>query len=801
MTPASLDRIYRFEGIEVDIARGCLKRGQQELHLRQKTFQVLVYLLEHHDRLVTKEELLEQVWRETAVTDDVLVQSVMDIRKALGDDPHRPRFVRTIPKVGYRFVGSVEVSRANGSMLVQTEDATSIEIEYEREVPSSRIAGLTRTLSATFPVLPGKPRNVSFVVATILLILVAAAAVVLRIQKNTLVSRRQPAETALPQVAGKKPVVVMYFENQSGSREFDWLRHGLADMLITDLSRSDALNVLSRLQLDVLLGRIGSQQADPLQLEEALEIARRSRADAVVLGSFAEMGGKLRIDIELHDAHSGQLLKAESLIADRPDQILSQVDLLSLKVASDLGAAANEPQEKARLTDVMTDNLEAYRYYSLALDNANAYHYKEAIALLEKAIRLDPNFAMAHARIGYAYAVTWAYPDKGKPYLAKAFQLSSRLTEKDRLYITAWYAIACLDFPGAMRPLRQIITEYPTESEAYERLGHLLQGEENYDEAIRVLKQGLIVDPENPNIYNRLGGIYSALGRFNEALEAHQRYVALEPNEPNAHDSLGLTYQWAGLYERAQQEFGRALELNPNFELAVAHLGNVYFQTGRYRDAARQFERYIRIAPSSLERSRGYACLASIYFARGEFDRAEQVVQEADRRDLIHDISLELVMQRVAVHRGNPLDLQKLNERLHNVDLTIEQHGARLDRRWFPYMSGYTALRSGRPTEALDNFKDVLKHKPLSWSYDSFEDCLADAYLELGQFDEAISEYRRILRLNPNYPLVHYHLGQAYEKKGQPDLARAEYQQFLQIWKDADSDIPEIIAAKQRLAS
>ena len=105
------------------------------------------------------------------------------------------------------------------------------------------------------------------------------------------------------------------------------------------------------------------------------------------------------------------------------------------------------------------------------MEKAQALHNTEAIALLEKAVALDPQFAMAHARIGYVYAVTWGLADKGKPHLEKAFQLSDRLTEKDKLYITAWYAIANLDYPGAAQMFRQVIAEYPLEIEAYWRLG------------------------------------------------------------------------------------------------------------------------------------------------------------------------------------------------------------------------------------------------------------------------------------------------------------------------------------------
>src|SRR5207253_5824662 len=97
-------------------------------------------------------------------------------------------------------------------------------------------------------------------------------------------------------------------------------------------------------------------------------------------------------------------------------------------------------------------------------------------------------------------------------------------------------------------------------------------------------------------------------------------------------------------------------------------------------------------------------------------------------------------------------------------------------------------------------FKETLRHAPLNWDIDPLEDCLANAYLELGQIDDAIPEYQRILRLNPNYPLVHYHLAQAYERKGEAARARSEYERFLQIWSTADADIPEVTAARKELS-
>jgi tetratricopeptide (TPR) repeat protein len=109
--------------------------------------------------------------------------------------------------------------------------------------------------------------------------------------------------------------------------------------------------------------------------------------------------------------------------------------------------------------------------------------------------------------------------------------------------------------------------------------------------------------------------------------------------------------------------------------------------------------------------------------------------------------------------------------------------GSRLSQRPLVYYRGSLDLKYGRTAEAID------------------EDCLANAYIEAGRFDEGVAEYQRILKLNPNYPLVHYHLAQAYERFSQPERARAEYEIFLQVWKDADPDVPELVAAKKALSS
>ena len=465
----------------------------------------------------------------------------------------------------------------------------------------------------------------------------------------------------------------------------------------------------------------------------------------------------------------------------------------SEELASHLGAPA-EQETNAGLTTVMTNNLEAYRYYSLGVEKAQAVQSPEAIALFQKAVALDPQFAMAYAGIGYVYAVTWDRQDEGKPYLEKAFQLSARLTEKDRLYITAWYAIANLDFPAAIKSFREIVAHYPLEVEAYRRLGLLLKGEEQLDEAIEVLKQGLVIDSGAKDLYNALGGVYSDAGRHDEAIALFKRYVDLGPQEPNAHDSLAIGYEWAGRYEEAIQEYNRALALKPDFEIAIVHLGNTYFQQGRYREAIEQYRHYIKAAPSNSERTRGLSCIAEVQQRMGKLVEAERNAKQASDNGKANVFELFMI----ALEKGDLVKAEKLKGVIEAIQYSVR--GSRSSQRPFLYFRGSFDLKRGRSADAIENFKEALKHKPQTWNIDAYEDCLANAYLELGRLDEAIAEYERILKLNPNYPLVHYHLGLAYERKGQQDQARVVYQRFLQVWKDADADVPEVVVAKKALS-
>lgn len=775
-------QIYRCQDVEIDPSLGCVTRGGQEQHLRQQSFHLLLYMIERRHRVIGKEELIQNFWQGAAVTDNALVQCIKEIRKALGDDPHEPRFIRTIHKIGYRFVAHVTAG-------IAAPDSTNVPVvqdsnpdEDVRESTAARRKGPYVRLKTW--------------IRWIVLGLAATGGILLAwtvIHHSTATS----VDVTLPQVPGRKALAVMYFENQSSRPDLKWLSEGLADMFIADLARFDRLTVLSRQQLHLLLERSGHTAETRIHLDEALEIARKSHADGVVLGSFLTLGQKILISVRLFETGSGQLLDATQFTVDQPADILTRIDLLSPELAAHLGAAPPRMAHQAGLAEAMTNNVEAYRYYSLGVSKAQAFQNAQATALLRKAIQLDPNFAMAYARIGYAYSVTDFVPEKGRPFLAKAIQLSDRLTAKDRLFVTAWYAIARQDYAAAIRTMQQIVDQYPLETEAYTRLARLLYGEERPQETLAVLRRGLAVDPDYGDLYNVMGICFLGLGRYDEAITAHRRYVQLAPAEPNAHDSLGMSFQQSGRYESAAYEYNAALSLDPEFEPAIIHLGDVYFQEGRYRDALRQYQRYIQVTTSDAARAVGYSSLVQIYLRQHDFNRAEQAAKN-ETRFANGAVWSQLL---VALERGESAKAAQLKVRFSHSfqDVPNPGRGSRDERRSYDYYLGSLALHENQPVQAIAHFQAALRHLPPTSGQDLYEDCLANAYLVLGRLDEAIAEYQRVLRLNPNYPLAQYHLAQAYQRKRQMAPARAAYERFLQIWEAADSDIPEVVDAKKQL--
>ena len=196
-----------------------------------------------------------------------------------------------------------------------------------------------------------------------------------------------------------------------------------------------------------------------------------------------------------------------------------------------------------------------------------------------------------------------------------------------------------------------------------------------------------------------------------------------------------------------------------------------------------------------MERARGYGRIAWVYWKKGDRARAE----ENARRELSLEPTAVYNSVVLALDRGDFTRAGQLMQETKKFSYT--SRGARTSQRYPAFINARIAFKTDRVEEALAGFKQTLRHRPPIWATDAYEDCLANAYLDLGREDEAIAEYERVLRLNPNYPAAQYRLGRAYDAKGDRERAQTAYRNFLQVWKDADHDIPEMIYAKARLGT
>ncbi len=773
MPSASDSPVFCVDTIEIDVARGCLRRDGQEVHLAPKAFRLLVHLVVQRERLVAKEELMELFWKDTAVTDDALTQCIAEIRRALSDNPRNPAYVKTVPRRGYRFVGVVEERIVDELQRSNTGEASASE-------PPSHSARLPEEIAvlpvahARMPIRNPASRRVPWVIGTALLAVSIGGAAFW----NSSFRSPLPGQ-------GKRQIAIMRFETRSGQPELDWLRDGLPEMLATTLSKSPALEILSRGQLYARASR-GIKPG----VEGALELARSTRASAAVVGSFSKLGASMRVDIQLYDPRNGSLLGAETITVEREDKLLAQIDFLAARLAQIL-APQSRNHDRRELASLMTQNLEAYRYYTIGMEKVEAFQTAEAIALFEAAVKLDPGFVMAYARIGYAHAVTNAELAKGRPYLEKAFKMSGRLTEKDRRHIVAWYAIANQDYQTALRQYSDLVAEYPGEPEAYFRLAALLRGESRHEEAAERLRQAITMDPEDPKLYNALAAVSSEMGRHDDAIGMASRYVALAPMDPNSHDSLGLSYDLAGKFALAMDEYGQALERKPDFHIAALHRLALLAKMGRFNECVRESLALAESVEGHIEKRRGWDQAARAEWARGHTVQARTYAANAIEYHIegIQDINPAVLLLPVS------------NSRQSIVVAPQVGRGSRYGERRVFYFLAQEHKSHGRNAEMLIALQQLLKARTGWGDWETYEDSLAEAYFGLGRMDDAIPEYERALRIFPGIAKARFHLAQAYQSKGRAEEAKQQYREFLGLWKQADADLPELEEARRFVES
>lgn len=377
------------------------------------------------------------------------------------------------------------------------------------------------------------------------------------------------APAAVPARTG---VAVLHFQNLTGDPQLDWLRAGLTEMLVTDLSQSPRLDVLGTNRLYQILADLGALEdlgKRPPTFDLVRQVAQRAAARKVILGSYAQVGSNFLIAFQIADAATGKILGSDRVQGPGDERLLSLVDALAAAVHRQVDPAVSSARPVA-LQDVTTSSPAAWRLYTEALELHYQAKSSEAIVLLEKAVELDPDFALALADLGMFHG-NLGHQGLSERYLGQAVEKAERLPVHLRSLVQGrYYAKKWGTYSRAIESFRETLRLDPGRDAPRNNLASLESYLERYDEAARdyetILAQGTSFAPTTVTLAN----VYTALGRFERGHRLLLDLAARDPDSWLAPASLGwLLTQW-GKLDEADAALERAAALRPG-EVSVEH--------------------------------------------------------------------------------------------------------------------------------------------------------------------------------------------------------------------------------------
>ncbi|MGD8817888.1 MAG: protein kinase, partial [Acidobacteriota bacterium] len=407
-----------------------------------------------------------------------------------------------------------------------------------------------------------------------------AAGVVAVLTVGYLVSTRgveapdAPPPPAVAVVDAKPSLAVLYFENLSGDESLDWLRTGLTDMLVTDLAQSQQVRVLGTDRLHQILADIGAADDEMTSAGVVAAVAEQGNVETVLLGSFARAGNVIRISARLQEAASGEILASETVEGEGEEAIFPLVDDLTkrIKAQFDVAEEVMAADTDADLTDVTTDSLEAYRYYAEGIRLHEELRENEAIPMLERAVEIDPDFAMALAKLATAYSNVGDQA-KSREYSERAMEHLDRVTDRERYYIEGrHYSLQQETADQAIDAYQKAVDMYPDHTSARNNLAAQLLNQERFDEAIGHLEELRRSGMQFPGTYATLANAYGMMGRFDDGLDVLREYTAAHPDNAAGFENLAAQLVWAGRLDEADQTLETAERLGRPFpETAGLH--------------------------------------------------------------------------------------------------------------------------------------------------------------------------------------------------------------------------------------
>jgi serine/threonine protein kinase len=627
---------------------------------------------------------------------------------------------------------------------------------------------------------------------------------------------RQHAAHAL---TDKDTIVLADFANKTGDPVFD---DTLKTALDVSLRQSPFLSLLSDSDVEKILQQMTRPPDTKLMPDVARELCQRARSKAYLAGSIASLGSEYVLGLKAVNCQSGDTLAEEQATAASKEKVLDTLGETASKLRAELGESLATVQKfDVPLEQATTSSLEALKAYSLGRKADNEKGATAALPYHQRAIELDPNFALGYLAVGNDYQ-NILQGGRATPYQTKAFLLREHASGRERLQISAnYYSDVTGELDRAAQTYREEIESYPRAFGAYVNLSAVLAAEGRYEDATQIAIQGAILVPDNIATSVNLAHYAIAVQRFDETRRIIHDAQARKLDNYVLHNALYalafLSTDSTAMAEQLQWYAGQpdyenfGLGLASDTEAYGGHLSNARELTKRavdsairadsketgaiwYANAAIEQAAYgnpaeawqtagvaLKLAPTS----QGAAVEAALAFAMaGNTARADSLAQDLGKRfpldTQMQSLWLPAIKAQLALDKKNPASaLTALQAVVPPIELGQIEFVNNMSCLYHVYVRGEAYLAAGQGKEAAAEFQKILDHSGIVWN------CWTGALAHLG-----------VARANA--------LQARISSGADADLARsralAAYKDFLTLWKDADSDIPILKQAKAEYA-
>ncbi len=591
----------------------------------------------------------------------------------------------------------------------------------------------------------------------------------------------------------KDTIVLADFVNTTGDPVFDGT---LKQALAIQLEQSPVLNVLSDRRLNATLKLMDRPADQHLTNEVAREVCLRSNGKALLEGSIGPVGSHYLIGLKAVNCQTGDTLASAQAEATDRDNVLKQLGEAGNELREKLGESLASVQRYNKpLDQATTSSLEALK----AFTEGRRVQWKEgdaaSVPFHSKAVQLDPNFARAYGSLGMAYNNLGDTQASMKNF-AKAFELRDRVSDRERFYIEAsYYSFVTGELPKANESYREWIAAYPDDYIPYANLPINQVSLAEYEKAAESARQALRLSPESGAAFSNLMNAYLSLGRFDEAKATYEQAIAKIPDGEFMHEAryylaflqnddavMQQQTDWAGGKPVAEAPMLWAQSETAAYRGQLATARILAQRAEQYAKAGNDTERLALLKALQAEREAEF----------GNNDLARQLAKESLALNSGRDESIHAGM---ALSRaGDIASAEKVVDQLNQqfpLDTIIQGY-------WLPAMKASIALQRNNPQQAITALEPSLPYELGNEGYGPMYPIYLRglAYLKAKQGEPAATEFGKILshrgvaKNSPLAALAQLQLGRAQAISGDKPAARRSYQDFLALWKQADTDLP-----------